>query len=184
MAIAACALFVINSHVFWTQTLVDYGSGNICTEHPDFAAFRVRVYSWISMMISPVVPSGIMIVSSIAMSVKLYRQSKIGSGGNKTTTISVMLITVCAVFILCTLPVTIFLTNTQYFLDRYGCCFSWRVIWPVLSMVMYTNNAINFILYSIMGRRFRDELRQMFSWCKTHRIDVGANTTQHSDTDS
>ena len=186
MAIAASLLFMINSHIFWTQTLVDYGYGNTCAEHPDFVSFRLRVYSWVGMMLSPVVPSIIMFFSSIAMSVKLYMQSKIGggSGGGKTTTVSIMLITVCLVFILCALPITIFLTNTEYFLHRYGCCFSWRVIWPLLNMVMYTNNAINFILYSISGPRFRAELRQMFPWCKRHKVDVDASATQNSVTNS
>ena len=184
LAIVAAALFALNLHLFWTQTLVDFGSGNICAEHPDFATFRLRVYSWIDMMLNSILPFSFMFLSSIGISVKLYMQSKIGggSGSSKTTTISIMLITVCLVFILCTLPITIFLADTKYFLNRYGCCFSWRVIWPILSLWMYTNNAVNFILYSISGPRFRKELQQIFPCCKKHKIDVEPSITQTSGT--
>ena len=45
LAIVAAALFALNSHFFWTYTLVDFGSGNVCTEHPDFLTFRLHVYT-------------------------------------------------------------------------------------------------------------------------------------------
>ena len=182
MTIVASVLFVVNSHIFWTQTLLDYGSGYVCVEHPDFATFRLQVYGWIDLVLASVLPFSVMFLSSIAISVKLYMQSKIGggSGGNKTTTISIMLITVCLVFILCTLPVTIFLADSDYFLHRYGCCFTWHIIWPLLSILMYTNNAINFLLYSISGPRFRDELRRMFPCCKKHIIDVEPSINETS----
>ena len=185
MAIVASVLFVINSHIFWTQTLVDDGSVYVCMEHPDFAMFRLHVYGWIDMVLASVLPFSVMFVSSIAICVKLYMQSKIGgsSASSKTTTITVMLITVCIVFVLCSLPITIFLSDTEYFVTRYGCCFSWNVIWPVVSIVMFTNNAVNFLLYSISGPRFRDELRRMFPCCKQHKIDVETSMAQTLDTD-
>ena len=181
MTIVASVLFVVNSHIFWTQTLLDYGSGYVCVEHPDFATFRLQVYGWLDLVLASILPFGIMFLSSIAICVKLYMQSKISGGSsNKTTTLSIMLITVCLVFILCTLPVTIFLADTDYFLHRYGCCFSWNVIWPLVSVLMYTNNAINFLLYSISGPRFRDELRRMFPCGKKHKIDMDPSTIQAS----
>ena len=181
LAIVAAALFALNAHFFWTYTLLDFGSGNVCTEHPDFITFRLNVHSWIDMILNSILPFSFMFLSSIAISVKLYMQSKIGgSGSSKTTTLSSMLITVCVVFILCTLPSKIFLANTRYFLNRYGCCFSWRVIWPLLAVWMYTNNAVNFILYSISGPRFRKELQQMFPCCR--KIGVEPSIAQTSTT--
>ena len=185
MATVASALFVVNAHVFWTQTLIDDGYGHVCTEHPDFATFRLRVNGWIDMVLASVLPFSVMLVSSIAICGKLYKQSKIGgsSASSKTTTITFMLITVCVVFVLCSLPVTIFLCDPEYFVTRYGCCFSMNVIWPVVTIVMFTNNAVNFLLYSISGPRFRDELRRMFPSCKNHQIGVEPSSAQTVDTD-
>ena len=134
------------------------------------------------MMLNSILPFSIMLVSSIGICVKLYMQRKIGgsSDSSKTSTISVMLITVCLVFILCILPATIFLANTEYFLKRYGCCVSWRVIWPLLSVWMYTNNAVNFILYSISGPRFRKELQEMFHCINKPKIGVEPSIAQTS----
>ena len=177
LAIVGATLFAWNAIFFWTTTLVDFGSGNVCAEHPDFITFRRRVHSWIDMMFNSILPFSFMFLSSIGICMKLYMQSKIGGGSSssKTTTISIMLITVVLVFILCNLPATIFLADTKYFLN---CCVSWRVSWPLVSVWMYTNNAVNFILYSISGPRFRKELKQIFHCSKKHKIGVESSIAQ------
>ena len=181
IAIVCSVMFIFYLHIFWTQTLVDYGSGYVCAENPDYFTFRVYVLGWIDMFVNTIVLLSVMFLSSIAMSVKLYFQSKFGggSGSNKTTSVIVMLITICVFYTLSVLPITILLANTNYFLRSYGCCYTWLVIWPTFAVVMYSNNAVNFLLYSITAPRFREELRRILPWCKTKKlqIDVQSSTS-------
>ena len=43
-----------------------------------------------------------------------------------------------------------------------------QVIWAVVNILMYTNNAVNFILYSLSGSRFRAELKDMWHTLRPH----------------
>ena len=82
-----------------------------------------------------------------------------------------MLLTVCVVFLLCTLPITIYLSDTDSFESAYGCCFSSYVLWPIFNMLLYLNNTTNFVLYCVSGKKFRQQLRAMFS-CRPNTIDA------------
>ena len=75
-----------------------------------------------------------------------------------------MLIAVCLLFIVCTLPICIFLIlepalfNTKRPKDLA----SRRLGWAIVALILYCNNAFNCIIYCIGGKTFRNELRCMF----------------------
>ena len=39
----------------------------------------------------------------------------------------------------------------------------WDLGWAVVNMLMYCNNAMNFFLYLVSGRKFRNQLKQLLS---------------------
>ena len=178
-------LFVLNSHLFRTQILIPLGAGggNICRFDPFFEFFRLKIWGWIDMVFASILPFGIMISSSIAIVAKLYIQRhKTASQGNasaKNASVTVMLLVVCGVFFVCTLPITIYLSKSSDYERMYGCCYSNNVIWPLVNMFMYLNHAANFFLYCASGPRFRAELLQIF-----HRKRIGVSPEDSNHTES
>ena len=85
----------------------------------------------------------------------------------KVKTGTMMLLTVCIAFLLFTLPITIYLSDTDNFDLAYGCCYSYYVIWPIFNMLFYLNNTANFLFYCLSGRRFRQQLCSM-STCRSN----------------
>jgi hypothetical protein len=121
------------------------------------------------MVFASILPFAIMIASSVAISVKLYLKRRKGKKstntvGTKTASVTTMLLLVCIVFFVCTLPVTIYLSKADQYEEIFGCCYSRNVIWPLVNMFMYINNAVNFFLYCVSGPRFRLELKKLFGW--------------------
>lgn len=166
-------LFVVNAHIFWTQELIHTEIGNICAIKPNFRVFRGIIWGWMDMILATIVPFSVMICSNIAVVVKIAQQHQKRKRGSsqeaKVQSVTVMLLTVCVVFLLCTLPLTIYLSDTESFDVTYGCCFSTYVIWPTLNIFFYFNNTSNFFLYFVSGRKFREQLRAMFV-CRSNLI--------------
>ena len=177
-------LFILSSHLFRTQILVPIGAGrgSICRFDPFFEFFRLKIWGWIDMVFASILPFGIMISSSIAIVVKLYIQHrKTASQGNtagKNASVTMMLLAVCGVFFVCTLPITIYLSKSSDYEQMYGCCYSNNVTWPLVNMFMYLNHAGNFFLYCTSGPRFRAELLQIF---KRKRIGVSPEDANHTE---
>ena len=180
-------LFVLNSHLFRTQILVPIGDNNICRFDPSFEFFRLKIWGWIDMVFASILPFAIMISSSVAIVVKLYIQRhKTTSQGNASARnarrVTMMLLVVCVMFFVCTLPITIYLSKSSDYEQMYGCCYSNNVIWPLVNMFMYLNHAVNFFLYCASGVKFRTELVQIFH--RKHNavspVDVNNTGTEES----
>ncbi|XP_070192326.1 uncharacterized protein [Littorina saxatilis] len=80
----------------------------------------------------------------------------------RVSSMTLMLVTVSSVFCLTTLPISIYYI-TNWILVQHGYHAPYRkVAWPVLNLLMYTNNSVNFFLYSLSGSRFRTELKTLW----------------------
>ena len=88
------------------------------------------------------------------------------SSKRKSSHVTVMLITVGIVFLVTSLPINIFMLGEDiWFSDRYSdlSVFAKReLVYTVLSLVYYFNNAINFVLYFVSGSLFRKAARDLF----------------------
>ncbi|KAK2149962.1 hypothetical protein LSH36_428g00027 [Paralvinella palmiformis] len=166
-------LFAANAHLFWSQALIRGEAGNVCALNPDFLAFRMKLWGWLDMTLASILPFSVMITCNIAVVVKiLNQQRKRGSSQEtKVQSVTIMLLTVCVVFLLCTLPITIYLSDTDSFESAYGCCFSSYVLWPIFNMLLYLNNTTNFVLYCVSGTNFRQQLRAMLV-CRSNAVSA------------
>ncbi|KAK2154361.1 hypothetical protein LSH36_270g05108 [Paralvinella palmiformis] len=174
MASFSAFLFAADAHLFWTQALIPEGAGNICAINPRFLAFRVNVWGWMDMTIASIMPFSTMITCNVAVVVKIVQQQRMKRNHGttqetKVQSVTMMLLAVCVVFLICTLPITIYLSDTDSFESAYGCCFSSYVLWPIFNMLLYLNNTTNFVLYCVSGKKFRQQLRAMFS-CRPNTI--------------
>lgn len=76
-----------------------------------------------------------------------------------------ILIIVCFFFLVCTLPICVFVVLERLVPDTNkprDLAFR-RLIWAVVALVLYCNNAFNFVIYCLSSRIFRNELAEMFS---------------------
>ncbi|XP_076449342.1 uncharacterized protein LOC143285800 isoform X2 [Babylonia areolata] len=79
-----------------------------------------------------------------------------------------MLVTVSTVFCLTTFPLSLYTLINWILVDNGYNHPHTQVTWALLNILMYTNNAINFLLYSLSGSRFRQEMRTMWRSCCRH----------------
>ena len=78
-----------------------------------------------------------------------------------------MLCTLNTVFFITTLPISIYNIGYTYWYSTTDphVIAKLELWWSVVNMLMYTNNALNFLLYSLSGSRFRKELKRVL--CRT-----------------
>ncbi|XP_041363497.1 G-protein coupled receptor 183-like [Gigantopelta aegis] len=172
---------MLNSHYF-------YGLGNYvemidnetevkhCEQINDaYYNFEVFIWPWIDLCIYSVIPSSILTFCNIAIIHKvvsssrqtLQNDSSISSRRRQASSLTVMLLLVSFTYVVCTTPYCIYLIYENSFTpDEYANAREEAVaglVWLVVTMLLYTNNSINFILYSVSGKRFRDELSVLCS---------------------
>ena len=90
-------------------------------------------------------------------------KSRVATSNNSLT---ITLVVVNATFVVCNTPVMVFLLNRNgWFRPDQEAANS--LTWTVVVMAMYTNNALNFLLYCASGSKFRAEMRAMFTSCRS-----------------
>ena len=84
------------------------------------------------------------------------------------SSMTAMLCTLNTVFFITTLPISIYNIGYTYWYSTTDphVIAKLELWWSVVNMLMYTNNAVNFILYSLSGSRFRKELKHVM--CRIH----------------
>ena len=98
--------------------------------------------------------------------------TKSTSGATSNANITVMLLAVSFTFLLLTSPVVIVLLYEGYYWLSSSNVEKARshLVHAVVDNLMYTNHAINFMLYCLSGRRFRRELGKLLSRCGICRV--------------
>jgi hypothetical protein len=162
IAIIGCVFGLGDLHMFWTQDLMQTEIGSFCQMFDDLTR---KIWDWVDMMLILVTPVLIMITCSglIMVKIVLSRVRRASGSSPNVSRVTAMLVTVYTVFIICILPITIFLLHFDTILATYGCCYAMYVLVPALLFLMFSNNAVNFLLYCISGSKFRAELKQMLS---------------------
>lgn len=86
---------------------------------------------------------------------------------NKMSSTSCTLIILNTVFLVSTTPISVFLIGYPYWSEKASShkMAALNLIWSLVNILMYTNNAINFLLYCLSGSKFRNELKQIFQKC-------------------
>ena len=187
---AACILFLslLNSHSFATVDLIEtkYNDSDgseistySCYYADGYHDFHKTAFHWVDAFFSSFLPVVIIFTGNILIIIKLstatqtrqeslnaksFKRSGSTVGSTKSTTI--MLLTVSVVFLVCTLPLSIYFIGTgdanwwpkETPEDKAKLDFAYAVI----NTIFYINNAINFPLYFLAGSRFRRVMRKMF----------------------
>ena len=124
----------------------------------------IDTWYWLDLAFISLVPFTFLVISNtcIAHELIVHRKERHQSGTNQYhhRPITRLLILLSVMFAITTLPVRLTVcivpqTSNVWDKDEF------KIWWAISNLIMYTNNSINFILYSSFGSLFRRELKSL-----------------------
>ena len=211
----AMAVLALDAHNLITRTMLVNANGcHVCfakvseTLDMSYGFFYIYIWPWIDASVSSFFPSiALAIFNPLIIHTVRQRaaeQKQLSDGGIKPgqgtsqkgteQQITTMLLFVTFSFIILTTPIAVTLILEKSWVppkEAHG-----RAIWQlwrtIASNMMCTNHAINFLLYSLSGQKFRRELRRIFQCCNvlangeskeiSRNVDALASGTSVNDT--
>ena len=139
--------------------------GTTCHPKDNYITFVLFIYPWIDMVIATLLPVIIMLSSTIAIVWKLIKRKK-KIKKKEVSSMTITLVTVNLTFLITTCPICIVLIAFPIMMEHGETTAEEFHLYvtteDVLTLLYYINNAINFVLYCLSGRRFRRELLTIF----------------------
>ena len=198
IAVHLCVLIYNLPHLFLTKLIgencVSYGAGGVYTQ----------VYSWLTFILNGIVSfvcliaMNLIIIHSVRKSHKRFNnqervnvpqdqrsvtQIKQRQRRNTENQLTVMLLCVTTLFLLLLLPTYV---RFLYFLyvkidtpEKYA---TTTLFYHLTTRLYFTNSGINFFLYCISGRKFREDLKQLFcrNWKSKTNDNASSSSTAYS----
>ena len=180
-------LLALNSHLLYgmiNEIVLDSNGHAVtvykCSEIDEtYRNFFNLIWPWIDLAVFCAIPFTVIVIGNCCILFKVVTsqrrtKSKIVPTTSKSThatkkapkhlSMTAMLLTLNTVFLLTTSPVSVY--NIGYpqwssvdTAQNYANLDFW---WAIVNMLMYTNNALNFLLYCLSGTRFRREVKRAF----------------------
>ncbi len=169
MVIIGAILAVVNSHIYWTYTLV---MGH-CVEDSRYELFTENVFPWINFSLASLIPFLVMLVANSAIAAKLIHTNHVRKvklnveKDEKLTSMTVILLSISVIFLLTTAPMAV-LSIVFLPIDRDDWA-PYRLVWSSLNLLFYTNYSVNFLLYCVSAPIFR---REFFEMCRRSSVDA------------
>ncbi|XP_074650263.1 FMRFamide receptor-like [Tubulanus polymorphus] len=187
-------LFALNSHIFYGKYGY-YSGGRVRCAHlnEEYKLFWNETWVWIDLCVMSVVPFLTILFCNVVIIVKVRLSSRHkmmmrrsterdSATATKITNMTAMLLTVNFVFLITSLPASIYLagwTNAPYTSNHNIAA---RILaFASVNTLSYVNNAANFLLYCVSGPRFRAQFLAMIGK-KSARIYPTSQTMEDPDT--
>ncbi|CAH1796313.1 unnamed protein product [Owenia fusiformis] len=176
MVVIFVVILLINGHFLFTHGtfyLDWYGTvyTYLCTYIDDNDFFHNTIWTWLDLSVASLVPFLMLIICNTLIIVKLMRSQKrrqemnvSSSRTDHTRSMTIMLLAISFIFVILTSPIVIYLKGHQESTkDRSPLAEARdKLVWAIVNMFLYLNNAINFFMYCLSGGRFREEMRKLF----------------------
>ena len=168
-----------NFHEFWTRgpEYIDGKFNRVCGTQEQYAFFLDYVRPWIALLLVMVIPFilifffNCMIVYSLIKAQRMRSKAAAipactaASGtGNKPAKSSasfrqttLMCLSISFAFLICVSPSIVLLIGKPYW--KYRTNVAYENAKAISNMLAFVNHCINFFLYCVSGRRFRQELK-------------------------
>ncbi len=182
-----CAILSIyNSHVFWTMYLQVYPSGAFSCRPSKHNIFMTKAYPWVKLTTYSCIPFTIVLILNICIIIKIIPEfgntnNNKGIKGNKTQNkylntdcratprnlkdrrVTLMLLGVSISWLCLTAPFTLWSLIASPSADPQSRAAAFLAK-TVCFLLMYINNAANFYLYCLTGKKFRQAMRDFIFW--------------------
>lgn len=178
-----------NLHYVWTSDFQydDRTGAAMCAFGLTRKSTWVRVWQWIDLCLASLIPFLILICLNLAIVITLRRtassrhaltadSSHSSSSKQRDAQLTAMLISVSIMFVVLTAPLFMFRTYFN-FVPHDGDIWSEAIYYlghHICHKLWYCNNAVNFYLYCITGKKFRDDL---LSLCRRPTDRGGTSST-------
>ena len=184
------AVLGLNSHLLYGMVFIRTdGKTETCGYiDANYKRFMDTAWSWIDLCAFCLIPFSFIVIGNCLILLKVaksHRKSRTKqipgkyktsqkSKDNQQSSMTAILVTLNTVFLLTTLPVSVYNIGHAHWstTDDPKVLARLDLWWAVVNMLMYTNNAVNFLLYSLSGSQFRQEAKRIF--CQTNDLN---NTT-------
>ena len=157
-----------NLHVFWTRGLEV--TGDVCGRPKQYEYFELYVRPWIAFVLVALLPCLVLTVFNIfIMRFLLRERRRKKQKGRKhhpdfLQTI-IMCVSVSVAFVILVTPSLIIYIGKPYWSScgGQGHNYSYKIAKAVSNQLSYVNHSINFLLYCITAKKFRDEVFHLIS---------------------
>jgi hypothetical protein len=207
-------LMVLNGHsIFGVKIRIvndTETNSSVCRCEPDnendtYSRFMYYVWTWIDFVIVFFLPFLILMTANILIIINVKRSRRFQRGLINHTSrhalnapqkplipMTAMLLTLNSVFFVCVGPVNVYSIGQFHWWPEQTEGHTLTVqllLWVIVNILMYTNNAVNFLLYIMCGSEFRTEVKAIFLTCcqrkaeqshKQVRNPAKLNNQQHS----
>lgn len=187
LGIMACCLLAVNSHILYgmgddVQDMNGTRTVNQCTYvSKSYKEFFTLSWPWIYLTVFFLVPFCLLCIGNLLIILKVLLHKRLVNRrvapvhGTSTTTaqpsklasMSITLFTLNTVFLVCNIPISIYLIEYENLrATLHGKDYAvLEMVWAIVNILMYSNNALSFVLYILSGTRFRREFTRMLC-CK------------------
>ena len=166
----------LNSHLIFNMSGYKYSWHSVatnssrtmvaCIPSTETSDYYYYFWPWIVLCIVSLIPFMLLAVGNCYIGYSLIMRARSSVHSSQThynKAPSKLLVLLNTVFLICTLPTCLYMVIFTVYqnvineeINRHS------VVWQtVSSLLMYTNNAVNFILYCVSGNNFRQELKSM-----------------------
>lgn len=190
LIVIACCLLVVNSHILYglgdlTENINGTATVDKCTYlSKSYKIFFMKTWPWIYLAVFFLVPFCVLLIGNILIVVKAVIHRRVmrrhvvpsqttPSSFSKLASMSLTLFTLNTVFLVCNIPISIYLIEYDYLREvlRGRSYAVLEMTWAIVNIMMYFNNAISFVLYVLSGTKFRHEFKTMILCCNAGHKD-------------
>ena len=174
LIVVLSVIMTINAHILFGFSLekrpTDPGQIRlVCGPKTEqYKRFIEVQWPWIDLLVFCFIPFVVIVAGNTLIMKKLWRRRPFLTSSNSTsrsqTSNVAMLMTLSAVFLITTSPVSIYLVMEVFLrendsTERQAEMFFW---WSIVNILMYANNSLNFLFYCLSGTKFREELLRLW----------------------
>lgn len=148
-----------------------------------YESFIIYTWTWIDLCVFYLIPFIVLLVGNTLIINKVItshrksrravvpgndtRNARMGNfnhAGAKISSLTLTLLLVSAVFFICITPIVVYPIGEPYWADGASekKLASLFLIETIANLLMYINHSINFVLYFLSGRKFRNEVKLLF----------------------
>ena len=184
-----------NLHVFWTRGYDEYmDEGTLKTKNcgrPNSFHFESYIRPWIAFVAVSIIPFIAILTFNIGIVRKLIKTRPVGNSPSprkgaverQFSQATIMCLSASFMFLITITPSIVLLIGKPYWtkLDfDYVYNYKYAAAKAISNVMVYLNHSLTFFLYCMTGRRFREELLEMFKGHLPHQSPCKTQMTTAS----